>query len=107
MAKSIRITSRPEGGAPVEIRDKWVGLVLPVDSESNDVLLADVRTHQKVNRVGGYEVRWEDAMQALDDESRAWWEENVFGFSVLIFQPSCCEEVVPLRVSCSLSTKYL
>ena len=89
----IRITSTPDGGAPKEIRDKWVGLVLPVDHENNEQL-ADLATLARTQRTGGYAVRWKDAMKALDYDTRQWWEENLGGsFSVLVFQTSCCELV--------------
>jgi len=89
MVKMICITSRPEGGAPEEIRDKWVGLVLPVEKEYSGSL-GDVLTHEKIRTGDGYEIRWEDAMEALDVETRKWWEENVFGISSLIFLKNCC-----------------
>ena len=97
---SIRIKSRPAGGAPTEIRDKWIGLVLPV-IEKTDALLADVVTGKLItSRTGGYEILWEDAMNALAQKSpkaKGWWEENVgarFHFPTLIFDEDCCE-IVP------------
>lgn len=91
----IRITSRPEGGAPPEIRDKWIGLTLPVVQDYEGAL-ADVTTHQKVDRRNGWEVTWDDAMQALgeaDPAARAWWEEHIVGFSTLVFRKDCCVPV--------------
>ena len=96
----IRIKSRPAGNAPAEIRDKWIGLVLPV-VEKTTSLLADVMTGQMVtNRTGGYEILWGNAMEALasrNPETKEWWEKNVgarFHFPTLIFDEDCCE-VVP------------
>ncbi|MBI4155653.1 MAG: hypothetical protein HY507_00285 [Candidatus Zambryskibacteria bacterium] len=94
----VRIKSRPAGGAPIEIRDKWIGLILPVLDMSNN-LLADVMTGKLVtDRVGGYAIRWDDAMNVLEQkhpEARKWWEENVerLRFPTLIFDPDCCEVV--------------
>ena len=95
----IRITSRPAGGAPAEIRDKWIGVVLPVINKSND-LLADVITGKLVtDRIGGYAVLWEDAMSALgsyNPEAREWWQKHVgrLRFLTLIFNEGCCE-IIP------------
>jgi hypothetical protein len=92
MAKSILITSRPGGGAPEEIRDKWVGLILPVNHDYSGII-TDVRTHRVVGETDGYAVRWEDAMKALDDEARAWWEFHVIPLPNLIFPENCCEVI--------------
>jgi len=90
----IRIISRPPGGAPDKIRDQWIGLVLPIEQET-DVLLADVLTYKLVpSHRGGYEVLWDSAMNELgkhSPEARKWWEENVSGFSTLVFSRDCCE----------------
>jgi hypothetical protein len=91
----IRITSRPHGGAPAEIRDKWIGLVLPCLGETDEPL-ADVLTLRRVDRIGGYSIHWADAMRVLGEnhpEARKWWETNVPPFSRLIFDKDCCEVV--------------
>ena len=92
----IRITSRPEGGAPPEIRDEWIGLVLPVHQISDD-LLSDVITGELVTtRIGGYEVLWSEAMDRLgakNQNASIWWKENIHEMSSLIFDESCCEAV--------------
>ena len=91
----IRIKSRPPGGAPPKVRDAWIGIVMP--AKETDALLADVNTRRLVtDRVGGYEVQWDDAMNALgqkDVSARQWWEDNA-RFPALIFSPECCE-IVP------------
>ena len=93
---TIRIVSRPPGGAPDHIRDAWIGLILPATKYEGK--LADVRNFSLIqNRVGGYEVAWQTAMDALGRTSphaRQWFEQNVHGFSALIFSPESCE-VVP------------
>jgi len=89
----IRITSRPNGDAPRAIRDKWIGLVLPVSSEVTEPVDATERAKGK-RRVVGYEVRWDDAMRLLgakNPEAREWWERKVQRPASLIFEESCCK----------------
>ena len=88
----IEITSVPPGGAPEEIRKEWIGLTLRVDHR-NENQLADVVTGRKVNRLGGWAVRWDDAMAALalkSVQAMEWWIENVIPMD-LIFTDDCCE----------------
>lgn len=88
----IKITSTPPGGAPEEVRKAWVGLTLKVD-QRNESQLADVLTGRKVNRKGGWAVKWEDAMLVLavrNIEAAEWWAENVVPMD-LIFTDDCCE----------------
>ena len=93
----IRIISRPDGGAPEGIRDQWIGLVMP--ARITDSRLADVMTLRRVtDRVGGYAVPWEAAMDALgkkDPSARKWWEglNAVHHFPELIFTSNCCEVI--------------
>jgi hypothetical protein len=85
----IRITSRPEGAAPEAIRDKWIGLVLPVQNRAVGPR-ADVVSHTQVERRDGYVVRWYDAMRILAEkhpDARDWWERS----TTLTFEDSCCE----------------
>ena len=94
----VRITSRPGGEAPEAIRDKWVGLVLPVDTRSDGMYLSGVVTGKNLPPQGnGYAVRWPDAMNILGrshPEAREWWERNSLPCEGLVFFESCCE-VVP------------
>ncbi len=91
---NIRIISRPDGEAPKHIRDKWIGLVLPADPDAEPVLpVAGVISRKFAGNVRGYVVSWEDAMAALDEDSRKWWHNNVIHFSRLIFDAACCEIV--------------
>jgi hypothetical protein len=93
----ILITSRPHGGAPLSIRDQWIGLEMP--ARVTDSSLADVMTRKLVtNRAGGYAVPWDAAMDALgkkDPAARAWWEDlNATNhFSELIFTSECCKAI--------------
>lgn len=93
----IRIVCRPDGGAPEDIRDQWIGLVMPARTTNSP--LADVTTLKRVtDRVGGYAVSWKAAMDALEEKSpftRQWWEglNAVHHFPELIFTRDCCEVV--------------
>jgi hypothetical protein len=91
----IRIKSRPPGGAPENIRDAWIGVIMPAIEMHGP--LADVLTHRREpKRNGGYGVSWTNAMRALGEgnpQARAWWESNTSG-GQLIFAPECCE-IVP------------
>jgi len=92
----IRILSRPDGEAPAEIRDKWIGLVLPAQSEHHGIAFS-VLSHTPRKSGTAYVVSWEDAMRVLaiaDPQARAWWLANVRGFGGLVFDSTCCE-VVP------------
>lgn len=88
----IRIISTPPGGAPDYIRKQWIGLSLP--ATRTNVQLGDVLTRLPVNRIGGFAVRWGDAMAALGKArpgAEQWWRTNVLAFLELIFTPDCCE----------------
>jgi hypothetical protein len=92
----MRIISRPPGDAPPEIRDKWIGLALPVvDHYSGPT--GSVITRRLANNGGGFVVKWEDAMAILGQkhpDARAWWESHVPDSPVLVFRKSCAE-IIP------------
>ena len=88
----IRITSRPAGDTPEAIRDKWIGLVLPVLQEAIGPP-ADLTGVPSVER-RGYEVRWQDAMRILgakDPEASESWQRNVQASRTVFFEGSCCK----------------
>jgi hypothetical protein len=88
----IRISSRPAGDAPEAIRDKWIGLVMPVQKEATEPVGLPGRP--KSERRVGYEVRWEDAMRVLGQkhpDAREWWKRNAKGSATLVFEDSCCK----------------
>lgn len=67
---SIRITKVPDGEVPVEIRNYWVGLVLPV-----------VEITDEISGVPMYVVLQSVALEALSQKSPTtltWWESNGF-----------------------------
>lgn len=96
LERHIRITSVPPGGAPIWVRQEWLGLILPVTGR-HEGRLADVVTHREIHRrSGGWAVEWIDAMTALEQKSAealGWWDENVMP-TQLIFSDDCCE-IVP------------
>jgi len=84
----IRITSRPAGGAPETIRDKWIGLVLPLQKKATEPGI-DVTTQTEVQGRDGYMVRWDVAMRILGEkhpDARDWWQRA----TTITFEKSCC-----------------
>jgi hypothetical protein len=80
MAK-VKIISVPPGGAPLDIREQWVGLALPlIEGELPPGVLRGV-TGDKPNprSMNGWPVETEKAIQALRDkdleEAAEWWEK--------------------------------
>ena len=89
----IRITSRPKGDAPSEIRDKWIGLVLPVEGRSTGPV-ANLISEGLVDDIKGFRVRTENALLALRQvhpETKEWWQKNARLPHELIFDADCCE----------------
>jgi hypothetical protein len=90
----ICITSRPAGEAPEAIREKWTGLVLPVQRELIMPHADVVGRRLKGDRRVGYEVRWDDALRLLGakhPDARDWWKDNAHGAATLFFEDSCCK----------------
>ena len=88
----IRITRRPHGEAPPEVRDQWIGLVLPSIGKAGGENIG-LLSGRAAPVSGGYRVRWEDAMKILGSrspETREWWETHVNPI-VLTFDDQCCE----------------
>jgi hypothetical protein len=109
---SVRITSVPPGEAPLWVREKWVGLVLPIcgppiprtyrtvgvvtgPSSLLGRLFAILRRRTK--KTPGYVVSGEAAFVALEDvspDAAAWLRANAPGFfqsgQYLVFQDSVC-----------------
>lgn len=91
---SVRIIARTPGEAPEEIRDQWIGLIMPACPVQ--AVVVGVLTHKRIGLRNGYAIQWDDAMDALAQKSpnaRKWWEDNVAP-QLLIFDASCCE-IVP------------
>jgi hypothetical protein len=85
----ILVLSAPTTGrAPPEIREKWVGCMMPY-------ILYFPPELAFFGSVG-YSVLWDDAMEELgkkSSEAREWWETNRGSAYTLTFHPDCCEAV--------------
>jgi hypothetical protein len=113
--RSIRIIAVPPGEAPLWVREKWVGLMLPLtrwDSANTFVgfgalsgprtLLAQLwaRIRGRTDRIYGFPVDAARAVDILDrasPDAAAWWRENaaelVLPARYLIFHAEVCEVV--------------
>lgn len=116
--RSIRITAIPPGEAPLWVREKWVGLELPL-AEANpsphEVYTSGVlsgprnrffaivwRLFGRLERHSGYSVCVNDAVAVLArtaPEAASWWRENVPRLQhpgrKFLFRKSICELVDP------------
>lgn len=82
----FRVTTTPEGGAPREVRDAWIGVPLPVRhalpvEAPASFIGRDVADRSIVRHVAdGVAVDRDDAVAALRlfgrDEAAAWWSEQ-------------------------------
>lgn len=110
----IRILNVPPGEAPLWVRQKWVGLELPLTygdrgrSEAytsgvlsgprNRVIALLWRLLGKLDRKSGYAVNAHDALSILEQtapEAATWWRQNVPRVLArdrkFLFDPSVCE----------------
>jgi hypothetical protein len=112
----IRIVSVPPGEAPLWVREKWVGLELPLpygDSGGRRAITSGVLSGPR-NRLialwwalrgqldckSGYAVDANEAVRTLEGtapEAAAWWRQNVprlqYGKRKFLFAPAACEVV--------------
>jgi hypothetical protein len=113
----IRIVAVPPGEAPLWVREKWVGLCLPVaDSRGlreayvsgvlagprNRLRALSWRFLGKLDRRPGYAVYVRDAVSELEKtapDAAAWWRQNALRMQAagrkFLFQAPCCELVQP------------
>jgi hypothetical protein len=108
----VRITSVPPGEAPLWVREKWVGLELPIcgpaiprtyrtvgvvtgPSSLLGLLFAVLR--RRTRKTPGYVVSGEAALVALEKvspDAAAWWRANAPVFfqpgRYLVFQETVC-----------------
>jgi len=105
----VKITSVPPGGAPLKIRQQWVGLELPlVEGELEPGILLSVTGGKPDPRsFGGFPVKTTDAIAALHaakkNEAARWWEawhDNMLRTGcILIFASDCGEFVLDDEVA--------
>ena len=117
----IRIIKVPDGQAPLEIREQWLGLEMSAERLSKDAIEIDFtkteplglhpsffsdQEHAKVfldtfvpganlgNR-GGFVVEFDDAMQVLQKKSWAavYWFEHNWGNGNMVFGPNEAEVI--------------
>ena len=79
----IRIIDIPPGEAPLEVREQWVGLELPLvggDPYAMQLKTCGVLTGaSEPEETVGYAVSIEDAVRVLEKkspEAAAWWRSN-------------------------------
>lgn len=97
MGKQIKIVAVPPGQAPDNVREAWVGLVLPVAEADGDGVQLGALGGEAQN-LGGYPVYGMDALKVLARANRKafeWWLVNVpmAAYNDLVFARDCCEEV--------------
>ena len=111
---SIRIKSTPPGEAPVEVREAWIGLELPLVRDKplrflgSGVLtgprnFAQTLFHLITFRLKlqtGYVVQSPAAVEILEKANpvaASWWRENaphtVRRGRYFLFAPECCERI--------------
>ena len=96
----IQIIEIPAGEAPKDIREQWIGLVLPVDASpafETGIQEGVLGGPPALENLNGFPVKFEDAIIALTKtgktEAALWWENNniVHGASHLVFGGDFCE----------------
>lgn len=95
----IKIIGVPTGEAPQDIREAWVGLVLPTlgASEPSGMEAGVLGGEASPENLGGYHVLAGDAVEALrhagKGEAANWWDDLLFEDEALIFGKQFCELV--------------
>ncbi|MEI8337934.1 MAG: hypothetical protein WCF92_02175 [bacterium] len=95
---SIKIISTPPGQAPEWVREKWIGVEIPVPMQALEPGLQMGVKGGKPENSGGYQVNTSEAIEALrkkSPEAAEWWEENVplAAIPQLVFSKAVCELV--------------
>jgi hypothetical protein len=96
----VKIVEIPSGQAPSWVREKWLGLVLPVanDAPSHFRPVGVLKGKPRKENLGGYPVKTEIAIQILENiskEAADWWRANISfeDMPYLLFGRKFCEEV--------------
>src|SRR5580704_17457412 len=78
--KYIRIISAPAGNAPLLIRNRWIGLKLPVSPRPDREHVRSTKMASEYVGSGGYVVEAADALSVLHRSSPTcanWWRRNL------------------------------
>lgn len=105
---TIRFTTVPRGGAPLEIREQWVGVeVLCLYSHDGVSIegdtMRDVETGLEVPDYPGYAVLQTHAIEVLKRKSpkaAKWWVEHGFPnhpFALFLFDRNSAEVLKPVK----------
>jgi hypothetical protein len=111
VASYIRIVRTPLGEAPLWVREKWVGLELPLEEDTpitimgfgvlsapeirNQIDYLMARATGKIVRMTGYVVSVDAALAILAEkssEAATWWRENtphMLGQNFIFDEPAC------------------
>ena len=91
----IKIKKTPPGFAPEEIREQWVGLILPCIGKEDPHTSVDPLFRTGTENIGGYQVATADAIKALEDaklfDALKFWSVRLFGAIDLTFKADICE----------------
>ncbi|MDD2766682.1 MAG: hypothetical protein PHH40_02880 [Candidatus Moranbacteria bacterium] len=106
---TIRFISVPRGGAPLQIREQWIGVEVPclfshdgVPSNAGDTM-HDVETGLEVLDYPGYIVLQTHAIEALQQkspEAAEYWMRQGFpnhAFALFLFDHNSAEVVKPVK----------
>ena len=77
----VKITKVPQGEAPLSVREKWVGLVLPCIGKSASALEEGVLSHDLLPLKETLLVPQKEAIKELQKsspEAAAWWNSKGF-----------------------------
>jgi hypothetical protein len=100
-SRSVRIVATPGGEAPLDVRQAWVGLTLPLlDPDPQTFEPFGILSKTKQPPRIGYQVEGWQAVEVLAEKAAwaaAWWRENAPHVLVpcyaLIFSAEVCEIV--------------
>lgn len=94
----IKVVAVPDGEAPLEIREQWVGITLLATGKvPPDYVGAGVLSGKPVSYpIGGYYIRTPVALQVLEQknpEAAQWLRDNLVNCVYLIFPGAACEVI--------------
>ena len=96
MNKYIKILTTPPGQAPVWVRDKWVGLSIPLLVHPRRNLKQTGVLGGAPNNINGYVVSAKTAIACLEQvapDAARWWQHHLLDIdsSELVFDRNVCQ----------------